>query len=336
MSADPVLVEVLRGPLVESRHAGALAVADGSGRLIVALGDVEAPIFPRSTVKVAQALPLVESGAADALGFGTTELSIVGASHNGEPRHVATAAAMLARVGRGEPDLECGPQWPDRPDVAAAMHRSGETATQLHNNCSGKHAGFVCFACHAGLDPRGYVAAGHPVQREIRATMESVFACEMADDRMGIDGCSIPTWAIPLRNLAGGMARLATGEGLASGRAQAASRLLAAAMAEPFMTAGTGRFCTRFMQAFPGRSYVKTGAEGVYVGTLPELGLGFAVKAADGAGRAAEVAAASVVDAFLGLGEAARPFVAPPLLNRNRTVVGGLRPSAGLLAALAR
>ncbi|MEJ1157917.1 asparaginase [Prosthecomicrobium sp. N25] len=332
MSANPVLVEVTRGPLVESWHRGAAAISDADGKLLLALGDVARPIFPRSAVKAVQAIPLVESGAADALGFGPAELALAGASHNGEPRHVATAAAMLARVGRTEADLECGPQWPERQDDIGRLHIAGLKPGALHNNCSGKHAGFVCFACHAGLDPAGYVAPEHPVQREIRTTMENVFRTPLGPEVQGIDGCSIPTWAIPLERLAAGFARLATGVGLTPGRAAAARRILEAGMAEPYMVAGTNRFCTRFMSAFPGRLYAKTGAEGVFCAALPEQGLGIAVKCDDGAGRAAEVILATLAARLLGLEESPemRPFVEPALLNRNRWPVGSVRAAAAL------
>lgn len=332
MTANPNLVDVLRGPLVESSHRGAIAVADAEGRLVVSIGDVVRPIFPRSAVKVVQALPLVESGAADAYGFGPAELALAGASHNGEEMHVGLAAAMLARAGRTEADLECGAQWPQRQDDVGRLHRQGLKPGALHNNCSGKHAGFVCFACHEGIDPKGYVAVDHPVQQAAKAALEDVFGATLSPDVCGIDGCSIPTWAIPLDRLATGMAKLATGRGLGRERAKAARRILEAAMAEPFMVAGTNRFCTDFMTALSGRVYAKTGAEGVFCAALPELGLGVAVKIDDGAARAAEVVLAHVVARLLALGEAADldRFLGPEIRNWNRMSVGGLRLATGV------
>ncbi|MDK9697335.1 MAG: asparaginase, partial [Siculibacillus sp.] len=300
MSDDPRLVEVLRGGEVESRHRGAVAVADATGRLLFARGDVEVPVFPRSAIKVMQALPLVESGAAAALDLTPAELALATASHNAEEVHVEGARAMLAKVGRDETCLVCGAQWPGREDDRGRLHRAGRQPTRLHNNCSGKHAGFVCFAVHAGIDPAGYGEVAHPVQREIAAAIGDVTGVDMARAPRGRDGCSIPTWALPLSAMATGFARLATGEGLAPGRAAAGRLLIEAAIAEPFMIAGTGRFCTDFIGACGGDVYVKTGAEGVFCAALPALGLGVAVKCSDGAARAAEVVTATVVTRLIG------------------------------------
>ena len=172
--SNPILIEVTRGPLVESVHRGAVAVVDASGRTRAAIGDIGQRIFPRSAVKALQALPLVESGAADRYGFGKAELALACSSHNGEPRHVETAAAMLAKAGRGEVDLECGAQIPSSSAAAEALVRAGREPNQLHNNCSGKHSGFICLACHRGLDPKGYVLPDHPAMREITATLAAM------------------------------------------------------------------------------------------------------------------------------------------------------------------
>jgi L-asparaginase II len=335
LSADPVLVEVFRGSHVESRHRAAVAVVDAEGRSRLSLGDVARPVFPRSAIKVIQALPLVESGAADALGLGPTELALAGASHNGEPRHVATAAAMLARVGRDETCLVCGRQWPIREEERGRLWREGREPTRLHNNCSGKHAGFVCFAVHAGIDPAGYGDPAHPVQREIAAALGDVTGVDIGRAPRGGDGCSIPTWALPVEAMAKGFARLVSGVGVAPSRAKAARRLIDAAIAEPGMVAGTGRFCTEFMTAIGGDAYVKTGAEGVFCAALPGLGLGIALKCEDGAGRAAEVLTAHLVAGLLGRRDdpALARFLAPPIVDWNGTRVGEIVPSAAFRAA---
>ncbi len=336
MNDDPRLVEVLRGGAVESRHRGAVAVADAHGRLLFALGDVEAPVFPRSAIKVMQALPLVESGAAAALALTPAELALSTASHNGEEVHVEGARALLAKVGRDETCLVCGAQWPGREDDRGRLHRAGLRPTRLHNNCSGKHAGFVCFAVHAGIDPTGYGDVDHPVQREIAAAIAGVTGVDLADAPRGQDGCSIPTWALPVAAMARGFARLGSGEGLPPIRAAAARLLIEAALAEPFMIAGTGRFCTDFIAACGGEVYVKTGAEGVFCAALPALGLGVAVKCDDGAARAAEVITATVVTRLLGRTEdpAFERFLRPEIRDWNGTVVGGLRAAAGWSEAL--
>jgi len=328
---NPVLVEAMRGSLVESRHCGAVAVADATGRLAFALGDVEQPVYPRSAIKALQALPLIESGAADRYGFGAEELALACASHNAEPAHVETAARMLARAGLDAAALKCGAHWPIHQPSAQALARSGGHATALHNNCSGKHAGFLCAACAMGADTAGYVEPAHPVQREVKAALENLTGAVLGDG--AIDGCSVPTWAVPLNALARGFARFATGQGLPPERAKASARLRAACAANPWHVAGTGRFCTELMRAFGARVFVKTGAEGVHCAALPDLGLGIAVKCDDGAGRAAEVTMAATLARFLKSeadNAALARFVRPALRNWNGTEVGSLRPAAAI------
>lgn len=293
--SNPVLVEVFRGETAESHHRGAVVVTDGDGKVVFSLGDVERPTFPRSAIKAIQALPFVESGAADAYGFGNEELAMACASHSGEQLHVAKAGEMLVRAGLDATALECGSHWPFEQAVLIDLAKSGQVPTPLHNNCSGKHAGFLCTCKHLGIETRGYSALGSPEQDMVRDAMESVTGAAHSLDHCGTDGCSIPTYAIPLRSLAHGFARMATGTGLEPQRAKAARRLLDAAMAAPFYVAGTGRACTKLMEMAPGRIFVKTGAEGVFVGALPELGLGIAVKCDDGTTRASEAMIATVL-----------------------------------------
>lgn len=332
---NPVLVEVLRGDIVESVHRGAVAVFDADGKALFEIGDIDRPVFPRSAVKAIQALPLVESGAADAFGFGERELALACASHSGQPEHADLAQAMLERAGLGEQALECGAHWPSSQEATIALARSGSEPSQLHNNCSGKHSGFLAVCQHCGIDHHGYVAAGHGLQEMVRETMQEVTGFAHGPDNRGIDGCSIPTFAVPLRNLAKGFASMVSGQGLVKSRADAAQRLIKACMTHPFLVAGTNRADTRIMQAAPGRIFVKIGAEGVYCGVVPELGLGFALKCGDGASRSAEVAVSALlarllkVDAQL---SAALSDIANPILkNWQGTVVGGLRPTAALI-----
>ena len=327
--SNPVLVEVLRGAMVESRHRGSVAVVDADGAAVLALGDVTQPVYPRSAVKPIQALPLIESGAADRFGFGDAELALACASHGGEPRHVEVAARMLARAGLDAGALECGAHWPSYQPATQALARTGGAPSALHNNCSGKHAGFLCVACAEGADHRGYVAAGHAVQREVKAAIEGLAGEGLSEDRCGIDGCSIPTYAVPLAALARAFARFGSGQGLSPERAKAAARLRAAMAAQPWYVAGTGRFCTEIMKAFGARVLVKTGAEGVFCGALPEQGLGIAIKCDDGGTRAAEVMMAVTIARFLPLAggdeTALDRFVRPTLRNWNGIEVGTLR-----------
>ena len=323
---NPVVVEVRRGPLVESRHRGAGVVVDADGAVVFAFGDVDRPVYPRSAVKAFQALPLLESGAADALGLGEADIALACASHSGEPDHAARAAAMLARAGASSDALACGAHWPLGDKAARALARSGAEPTPLHNNCSGKHAGFVCLACANGWSVAGYETPGHPVQRAVKAAIEEMTGVALGPESTATDGCSIPTYAVPLRALALGFARFATGRGLAPQRARAAERIRAAVAAHPYLVAGEGRFDTDAMRLLGARAFTKTGAEGVFCAALPAAGLGVAVKADDGGTRAAQVMIAALIAKFLTLSDDERarfePLLAPTIRNWNGLEVG--------------
>ena len=344
MTSNPTLVDVLRGGIVESSHRGALAIVDADGALHTALGDIDRPVFPRSAIKVLQALPLVESGAADQFGLSDEELALACASHGGEPLHAQTAASMLAKAGLDVDTLECGAHWPYEDMATKNLARSGQAPSALHNNCSGKHSGFVCLGCGlAGSADRrgflrGYVQPGHAVMREVTAAIQASTGFDLSSTAVGTDGCSIPTYAVPLRHLAHAFARVATGVGLRDGHARAARRLRQAVARAPFMVAGTGRFDTRVMQLLGERVFCKVGAEGVYCAALPGPGLGVAIKMDDGNNaRACEVVMAAVILSLVQLEDTERNFMqrlaAPTLKNWNGIEVGALRPAAELRIA---
>src|ERR1700733_273910 len=331
---NPVVVEATRGDLVESVHRGAGAVVDADGRVVMAFGDADRPVYPRSAVKALQALPLVASGAADRLGLSEKEIALSCASHSGSEDHLATARSMLAKVGYDEQALGCGAHWPLGEDEARALARSGRTPTALHNNCSGKHAGFVCLSCAMGVEPKNYVAPDHPVQREVAAAIEAMTGARLSEEMRGGDGCSIPTYAVPLISLARGFARFATGQGLSQERRRAVARIRAAIAAHPLTVAGRGRFDTEVMSLLGARVFTKSGAEGVFCAALPEAGLGIAVKADDGAGRASQVMIAALIRRFGDLDDETKArlarFVSPRLSNWNGAEVGLLRPAGPL------
>jgi L-asparaginase II len=323
---NPVLIEVTRSGRVESRHRGAVAIVDANGEPVFALGDVGEPVYPRSAVKAIQTLPLVESGAADAFGFGERELALAQASHGGEPEHVAGVAAMLAAIGLDETALECGTHAPSHSASAAELIRRGERPSPLHNNCSGKHANFLALARHLGVDHRGYVAPDHPVQRAVGEALASLTGAPHATENCGVDGCSIPTYAVPLASLARGFARFAAGAGMAEARAKAARRVYLAAIAQPFYVAGTGRFCTEVMTLLKGAALVKTGAEGVFCAALGDRGLGVALKVDDGATRAAEATMAAVLARLLPeYAKALSHRAGVPVATRRGVKVGEVR-----------
>ena len=328
--ANPVLVEVTRGPMVECSHRGAVAVCDSGGGVVFSAGAVDAPVYPRSAVKAIQALPLVESGAADAFGFADREIALAQSSHNGEPGHVDCALAMLAAAGLSAADLECGAQWPSHRPSGNILVTDGRTPGPEHNNCSGKHAGFLCFAVHAGLPTKGYVEPDHPVQQAVRAAMQDLTGAAHIVDRCGRDGCSIPTYAVPLTSLATAFARFGTGTGLSPDRRSAAERIFRAAVSEPWFVDGTGSFTTDALTALGGAALVKTGAEGVFCGAIPALGLGIALKCDDGASRGSEAMMAEVLCRLLPdhAGAMAGLRTIPVQTRRGRDV-GIIRPVAG-------
>jgi L-asparaginase II len=326
------LVEVTRGPFVECVHAGHAVVADESG-IVAAWGDPAAVILPRSSCKMFQALPLVESGAADAAGLGEEALALACASHSGGAAHVERVGRWLAALGLDEADLRCGTQVPDDRSERARLRALGRQPGQVHNNCSGKHAGFLTLAAHLGAGPE-YVAVDHPVQRAVRAAFEEMTGETSAG--WAIDGCSAPNFGCTLAGLARAAARMARPAGLGRARGAAAERLVAAMMAHPLLVAGEGRACTELMAAARGRAAIKTGAEGVFLAILPDRGLGVALKVADGATRASEAAVTALL-VRLGLLEAEHPAVLRrmrvPVLSRRGMTAGEVRPAAGLWAA---
>ncbi len=293
---NPILIECVRGPIAESAHRGAVAVWSAGGPVLT-IGDVARPVYPRSAIKALQTLPLVESGAADALGLSTEELAVACASHSGADYHVEAVRSLLAKAGLAESDLACGAHMPFDP---AAFRAASESGTQpVQNNCSGKHAGMLAACVHLGLPTQGYERPDHPLQVAIRRTISELAGEELAEAPCGIDGCSLPTWGLSLTGLARAFARFGTGVAFDANRAEAASRLMAACFAAPEWVAGEGRLDTLLLRRLRGQAFVKTGAEGVYAASLPRHGLGIALKIDDGAKRAAEAAIVQVLAALL-------------------------------------
>lgn len=325
-------IEVHRGQAVESRHAVIVAVAGADGKIVRAHGEISRPVFPRSAIKPIQSLGLIESGAADAFAVPDPRLALSAASHGGEPMHVTAAIDWLAKIGLDEGALACGPHLPTHAPSAEALIRSGQPATRAHNNCSGKHTGMLTVCRHLDLPIAGYENPDHPLQKRIEATYEDFLSWKLDGAARGIDGCSLPQIAVPLERMAVAIARFGAPEGaFDSGRAAACKRMAAAIVAHPFMLAGTGRFCTKALIAARGRAVLKTGAEGVYLAAIPDRKLGIALKVEDGAGRAAEVAMAKLLDQLGGFADTPRAEVDaltyPELNNYAGLRVGGIRPA---------
>lgn len=331
LAHNPVLIEVTRGPLVESRHRGVVAVADATGALALELGDVRAPVYPRSAIKPLQALPFIETGAADRYGFQNRHIALAAASHSGTRAQVSAAGEMLAAIGLDESALHCGTHVPSDEDEQRALLRTGSKPSPLHHNCSGKHAAMLATACHLSAPIATYERADHCVQQRIRAVLEDMCGAQLTADVCGIDGCSVPNWALPAASLARAYARFGTGEGLSPERARAARRIVEAVRAEPDFLAGPARLDTRVQKLLDGAAFIKTGAEGAYAGCIPKAGLGFALKMDDGASRGAQAVVSMLVESLLPAARGKLPL--KTLKNAQGKDVGVVRPSA--LAAVA-
>ncbi len=331
----PILVEVVRGMTVESRHRGSIVIVGSDGEIVQSLGDPEIMVFPRSAIKPIQsALVMAETGAAQAFDVSDQELALACSSHSAEIVHVVAVREWLLRVGYLPDNLECGPQDPSDIDALHELYRAQGNAGPEHNNCSGKHTGFLTICRHQGVDPAGYLAPDHPVQAIVCQAMADMCDVDLSRADLGIDGCGVPTIAMPLHALALGMARLADPSALDAARAQACGAIVDAMAAHPVMVAGTKRFGTALLKAGRGRFVGKTGAEGVYCAAVPGRNVGIAIKIEDGAGRAAEVVIAHILRKLGALDDEGWRALGgrqnPVLRNWSGTEVGDIRPSGEL------
>ena len=328
-SANPILVEATRGGFVECRYRGACAVVDVKGTLLHSWGDVDQNVYPRSSLKPLQVLPLIETGAADAYDVSPEEIALACGSHNSEHVHVERVKAWLARVGLQVENLECGPSEPITLDVTKSMARDHEAFSLAHNNCSGKHAGFLTTAQYLGEDPKNYIKPDHPVQKRVTQAIEDLTGADLSRVPCSADGCGIPVFAFPLIALARGMASMIAPSTGGEERMASTHRVLDAMAAHPDMVAGTGRFDTRVMDATNGEILVKGGADGVHIAIVPGAGLGVALKIDDGTIRASEQAMGFVLDQLGLLNGEARDAVSDliekPILNTIDERVGELR-----------
>ena len=308
------MAELWRGGVLESTHLGHAVICDAQG-IVAQHGNPQAVIFPRSSCKMIQALPLIESGAADARGLSAHHLALACASHQGAALHTELTGRWIADLGLSESDLRCGAHEPFDRAERDRLIRTDERPCQIHNNCSGKHAGFLTVNQHLGTGA-DYVEIDHPLQKAIRSATEEVTGTSIAG--WGVDGCSAPNFAMELQGLARAMAAFATAAEGGDRRQSAMARLRDAMIAHPDLVAGEGRACTELMRAAGGRAALKTGAEGVFVAILPDVGLGIALKALDGNSRAAEAAIAGLL-AGLGVLETNDPLVQKRLnpIQRN-------------------
>jgi len=328
--ANPVLVELTRGSLVESVHRGSVAIVDVEGATRFSLGDIDSPVYPRSSLKPIQALPLAESGAIEAFGLTDEHLALACASHSAEPMHTTRIAAWLQRLGLSGSDLACGPHEVRDEPTRRAMTLRGERPTSIHNNCSGKHTGFLTVARHWDVATNGYEHIDHPVQQAVAAALRELSG--VAHLPHGVDGCTAPNFAIPLSGFARALAKLAAPASLAPVRAQAARRIFAAMSAHPELVSGTGRACQILMRASTGRVVVKSGAEGYFAGMVPHLGIGIAIKIDDGSARGSETVIAAILEklGLIGQDKLAHALARGPVTNTRGAIVGERRPASAL------
>ncbi|MCI2399865.1 asparaginase [Aliiroseovarius subalbicans] len=330
MTQAEVLTEIWRGDFLESQHMGHAVVCDSAGEIVESWGDPEKVVLPRSSSKMIQALPLIESGAADAAGLSTEQLALACASHNGAHIHTDRVARWLADLGLADDDLRCGPEMPSDPPTMKELLCSDSQPCQCHNNCSGKHTGFLTLTRHLGAGAE-YIDPTHPVQQAVREAFEEVTGQDSPG--FAIDGCSAPNFATTMHGMARAMGAFAGARAGQGRRADAAVRLREAMALHPELVAGEGRACTELMRAMGGAASIKTGAEAFFVAMLPEQKLGMAVKIEDGGTRAAECTIAALLVRF-GVLKADHPATAKRMnaavKNWRDVVTGSIRPAATL------
>jgi L-asparaginase II len=320
----PVLVEVTRGPEVESRHRGQIVVAEASGQVRHHLGDPEVLVCMRSLAKPFQALAVLTTGTAQAFGFGPAEMALFSGSLSGQDFHVELVTQALVRLGLPLEALQCGVHPPLHRGTAQALAKAGLKPTPLHNTCAGKHTAMLALSVHHGWPLEDYLATGHPVQLLIRRTVARMVGVPPDNIPVAIDGCGAPVFYVPLKNIALGYARLA-----AARPDSPAGILMAAILSHPRHIAGDGRLDTDLMEALPGKVFAKSGAEGGYALALTESGLGVAVKIEDGHQRALNPTVVGVLDQ-LGLltpepREKLAAYFQPAILNHRKEEVGRIR-----------
>jgi L-asparaginase II len=333
---DMLLAEVTRGSTVESRHFGAAVLTRATG-VLESFGDVRRLAFPRSAIKPIQALQLVETGAAARFGIGDREIALACSSHSGESMHVDLAASWLGRLGLDVRALRCGTHWPLSEVARNRLVAAGHAPSALHNNCSGKHVGFLNVALHMDETLDDYVTRDHPTQLRWLEALQELANETLDPDLAGIDGCAIPSQPLSLAGIAMAMSRFASSKATGAVRAGAMQRINAAIAGHPALVAGTDRICTRIIAATGGRVLAKTGAEGVYVAWIPEEQAAVALKIADGATRAAEVTVAALLQRVLGsrhpLAGVLEQFTQQAIVSAAGAPAGMVRSAAALAAA---
>jgi len=330
-----LLVEVTRNGTVESRHFGAAVVCDFKGTIVESWGDVDQLIFPRSALKPMLAIDVVESGASDRFALDDAELSLACASHQGEEMHEAKVVAWLNRLGLNQDHLACGAALPDDEPSAHNLLASGLSGCRAHHNCSGKHTGFLTTSLHLDMPLENYHQIDHPVQKLSMDTLSDVAGTDLRQYPVGVDGCGFPAPTMPLVCLGHAIARFANPEKLSNPRAKAIHRLQEAVIREPLFAAGHGTVVSELNKVTKGAVLAKTGAEGVLIAAIPDLGLGIALKIADGSARARPTALLAILDHLDALSQIEKDQLQahrnPQVINSRDLIVGENRPAQSWL-----
>ncbi|MGI9055293.1 MAG: asparaginase [Pyrinomonadaceae bacterium] len=329
-----ILAEVIRGETVESIHRGHLIILDGAGETLFKIGDPELVTFFRSASKALQFVPCMTSGAAENFGFGEKEIALACASHSGEKIHTTLAAGMLEKAGLSETDLKCGTHLPFHEPTADEMIRNGEQPTQIHNNCSGKHAAMVAFAKYIGAEIETYEHSDNPIQQKILETISQFTDVPKNEIKLAVDGCAAPNFAVSVKAMARSFAKLVNPpDDFDENLKDACRKIVLAKTKFPELIGGTERLDTLLMQAGNGKFISKIGAEGVWLGgVLPSekfpRGLGIALKIEDGDDKRARAVIAVEVLRQLGIfdAETLTEFAPLQIKNRRGETVGKIKP----------
>lgn len=324
MKHDPILVNIIRGNRIESFHNVIAITIEPNGQIIDSYGDIEQKIYPRSSIKPIQALPLILSGAHQKFQLTTQELAIACSSHNAEKIHTDCVETWLKKINLNITDLECGAYNPSDPEALNQLIKSGQACSSLHNNCSGKHTGMLCTCLQMGFSTQNYVHVNHPVQLFVKQVIEKLSEYKIPQQDYGIDGCSLPNWSLQLKNFAVALAKFANPQIIPELEYQNACELIYnACLKHPELIAGTNRYCTLMMTELNKKAVIKTGAEGVMAAIIRSpKPMAIAVKCLDGATRAAESAMTHLLFKYGVLKNANSPLLNKKIMNWNKIETG--------------
>jgi L-asparaginase II len=325
LETNPVLVNHTRGGIVESFHRGVVCVVNHEGNIVASAGDVQQVCYPRSALKLFQHIPLITSGAFDHFGFSLKELALMCGSHNGENIHVETARGILTKIGMGEDSLGCGAQQPTHKKDFVALIKANQEPGAIHNNCSGKHSGFLAWCKFHNTSTEDYLSAEHPLHKEIKRITALFHEMDESELATGLDGCSAPIFAMPVVNQAIAYKNLLFPEKFGYDNLTRACALIReAVITYPEMVAGTKRYCTDLMRVAKGKVIGKTGADGVYSMAIPHNGLGICIKIDDGRMGPQYNVAQQVLEMLDILSGEEKMELKSYLINENKNFAGNL------------